>query len=150
MVAAFGRGHGNDRVCGVVDLVAGRRGARACCRRRIVGKPVRRHLDGKPIKPTDRKSRFQELARDRLEPPAPNHVIAHLLAGLLPARHAGVRGHQANGLHFLGELAVVIATPGRLAKSLLPLMHELVHDRPQYLWQEVAMITHRTMRNGAS
>jgi hypothetical protein len=30
------------------------------------------------------------------------------------------------------------------------LMHELVHDRPQYLWQEVAMITHRTMRNGAS
>lgn len=47
-------------------------------------------------------------------------VMCHLLAGLFSARLPGVGGHEADVLHFLPPLAIMVAIAGGLAKIELP------------------------------
>ena len=55
--------------------------------------------------------------------------MAHLVPGLLTAFGAGRRGLEADRLHLLGPLAVVVATPPRLTVVVLPEMNHFVNQR---------------------
>ena len=57
--------------------------------------------------------------------------MGHSLTGLLAPWLPGVRGHQANGYHLLGPVAVVIAAAGRLTKVLLPAVAHFVDKGAQ-------------------
>ena len=85
------------------------------------------------IDPRDLKAFSEQSLARFLKPAAGVDVVGHLLTDPFAARLPVVRGHQANAVHPLGPLFVVVAGAACLAKMVLLQMHHFVHERREHV-----------------
>lgn len=89
----------------------------------------------KAVVPRDLKITREQAPTHLKEAPALDRIIRHLVAGFLPARHAGRGRHQANRLHLISPFLVVVAAARWSAVLMLPQVAHLMNHGPHDLDQ---------------